>query len=94
MAASDDGSFRKAGAALGIEESAISRRIRDLEDHLGASLFQRSYGVVRLTIVGERFQHQARAILAHVYDGIVNVSAIGYGMESRIARGNTIKVLQ
>jgi len=40
LAAADYGSFRKAATALSIEESSISRRIRDLEDDLGASLFQ------------------------------------------------------
>ena len=38
IAAADYGSFRKAAAALVIQESSISRRIRDLEDELGASL--------------------------------------------------------
>ncbi len=40
LAAADYGSFRKAAAALSIQESSISRRIRDLEDDLGAFLFQ------------------------------------------------------
>ena len=41
VTAAEHGSFRKASQTLGIQESAVSRRIRDLEDHLGASLFQR-----------------------------------------------------
>ncbi|WP_244543597.1 LysR family transcriptional regulator [Bosea sp. CRIB-10] len=39
VAAADHGSFRKAATAVDVKESAVSRRIRDLEDHLGASLF-------------------------------------------------------
>lgn len=31
IAAADNGSFRKAGIAIGVQESAISRRVRDLE---------------------------------------------------------------
>ena len=46
LAAAEYGSFRKAALALGIQESAISRRVRDLEDELGASLFQRHNGGV------------------------------------------------
>jgi DNA-binding transcriptional LysR family regulator len=45
VAASDNGSFRKAGAALGVQESTISRRIRDMEDGLGSALFHRQVGV-------------------------------------------------
>ena len=56
IAAAEHGSFRKAGAAVGVQESAISRRIRDLEDQLGASLFNRYNGGVHLTFAGERFQ--------------------------------------
>ena len=55
VAAAEHGSFRKAASALGIRESAVSRRIRDLEDHLGASLFQRHNGGVILTLAGQRF---------------------------------------
>jgi len=34
-AAAAHGSFRKAGKALAVQESSISRRVRDLEDRLG-----------------------------------------------------------
>lgn len=46
IAAAEHGSFRKAGVALHVQESAVSRRIRDIEDRLGASLFQRHNGGV------------------------------------------------
>ncbi len=35
----EHGSFRKAGAAIGLSQSAVSRCIADLEDQFGASLF-------------------------------------------------------
>lgn len=87
IAASDCGSFRKAGVALGVRESAISRRIRDLEDHLGASLFQRSHGGVRLTIAGGRYEKRARLILAQMREGMIDISAIGSGRNGRIRIG-------
>ena len=43
------GSFRGAAAELKVEPSAISRRMRSLEDRLGASLFERNRSGVRLT---------------------------------------------
>ena len=63
VTASEQGSFRKAAALLNIQESAVSRRIRDLEDRLGASLFHRHPGGVSLTVAGQR---QAKA-LAQIY---------------------------
>ncbi len=53
LAAADQGSFRKAAIALAINESSVSRQIRDLEDELGASLFIRHSGGVRLTVAGQ-----------------------------------------
>lgn len=60
LAAVEQGSFRKAGLILGIQESAISRRIRDLEDHLGISLFHRCSAGGRLTFAGQRFLPRAQ----------------------------------
>jgi len=77
IAAVDFGSFRKAAAALSIQESSISRRIRDLEDELGASLFVRYAGGVRLTIAGSEFLDSARSALRQIDAGIIKVSAIG-----------------
>lgn len=77
LAAAEQGSFRKAGIALAVQESSISRRIRDLEDHLGASLFQRHNGGVLLTLAGQCFLHQARTAMQHLGEGAKEVGAIG-----------------
>jgi DNA-binding transcriptional LysR family regulator len=87
LAAAEHSSFRRAGSALGVQESAISRRIRDLEDQLGASLFQRHNGGVRLTVAGEKFKARARAIIEQVRDGVVDISLIGRGVDGRIRIG-------
>lgn len=71
VAASDCGSFREAGAALGVRESAISRRIRDLEDQVGASLFNRHSGGVRLTLADQKFLRRARKALRQMGDGLI-----------------------
>ena len=54
VTAAEYGSFRQAGRALGLQESTISRRIRDLEDQLGASLFHRHARGVSLTVAGQK----------------------------------------
>lgn len=87
VATAEHGSFRKAGAVLGLDHSAVSRRIRDLEDHLGASLFNRHQGGVRLTLAGERFLPRARRALRSIGDGARDVAAIGRSEEGRIRIG-------
>ena len=77
VAASDYGSFRKASVALGVQESTISRRIRDMEDGLGSALFHRHSGGVCLTIAGQRLLSRARKVLRYVNEGAEVVNAIG-----------------
>lgn len=87
LAAAEHSSFRKAASALGIQESAISRRIRDLEDHLGASLFQRHNGGVFLTLAGQRFVRHARKALRQLEQGAKDVATIGRSEDGRIKIG-------
>src|SRR5271154_152631 len=54
------GSIRKAADRLNVTASAVNRRIADLEDELGTSLFDRQPRGVRLTAAGEVFVHYLR----------------------------------
>lgn len=69
--------MRRASIALGVQESSISRRIRDLEDRLGASLLQRHSGGIVLTLAGQRFLVRVRKGLQQIDAGIKDVAAIG-----------------
>lgn len=102
VAAAEHGSFRKAGATIGVQQSALSRRIRDLEYHLGATLFQRHYGGVSLTFAGERFLRRARQVLRSIGDGMHDIASIGrsehgqvrIGIYSSIASGFLAELLR
>lgn len=59
IAAAKSGSFRRAAEDLGVEQSAVSRRIRDVEDEIGAQLFRRHSAGVDLTEIGKQFLHHA-----------------------------------
>ena len=54
------GSIRKAADHLNVTSSALNCRIMDLEDELGARLFERRPRGVRLTAAGEVFVHYLR----------------------------------
>jgi DNA-binding transcriptional LysR family regulator len=54
------GSIRKAAERLNVTASAVNRRIADLEDELGAPLFDRRPRGVQLTAAGEVFVHYLR----------------------------------
>jgi DNA-binding transcriptional LysR family regulator len=77
VAAAEFGSFRQAGDALGVNESSVSRRIRDLEDRVGASLFNRHSTGVSLTIAGHKFLPQARRILRNIDRSLSEIASVG-----------------
>ena len=70
IAAAEHGSFRQAATALNLKQSALSRRIRHLEDQVGVSLFERSSGGVRLTPAGESMAQAARRLFEEIDDMI------------------------
>ena len=57
-------SFTKAGEELHLTQSAVSRQIKELEDQLGASLFQRRHRALALTPAGQQFYAAAAQALA------------------------------
>lgn len=54
------GSIRKAAEQLNVTSSAVNRRILDLEEELGAPIFERRARGVRLTAAGEVFVNFVR----------------------------------
>lgn len=87
VAAAGHGSFRKAATALGVRESAISRRIRDLEDQIGASLFLRRPDGVSPTLAGQRFINKIEQALAHLREGADDIAEFGRGDRGHIKIG-------
>ena len=63
LAVKDTGSFHKAGAKLNLSQSAITRRIRKLEDALDSQLFVRTTRSVKPTLAAKRLQARAEALL-------------------------------
>jgi LysR family transcriptional regulator, hydrogen peroxide-inducible genes activator len=59
------GHFGRAAAACAISQPALSEQIRELEEALGAALFERGAGArqVRITTFGEEFAPRVRDIL-------------------------------
>lgn len=63
----ETGSFVAAAAHLNVTQTAVSARIRSLEDQIGRRLFVRNKAGARLTPAGERFLRHART-LVQVWD--------------------------
>jgi DNA-binding transcriptional LysR family regulator len=87
IAAADQGSFRRAAAALGVQESAISRRIRELEERLGTAFFIRTPNGVTLTNAGKQFVQRGRKALTEIGLARSEAAAIGRGEDGHIRIG-------
>jgi LysR family transcriptional regulator, glycine cleavage system transcriptional activator len=57
-------SFTKAGEELFLTQSAVSRQIKELEDQLGVTLFQRRHRALELTEAGHQFYAAAAQALS------------------------------
>jgi DNA-binding transcriptional LysR family regulator len=66
--AADAGSLSAAGRRLGLPLATVSRKISDLEAHLGARLLVRSSRGLSLSDAGRAYLPAARAILAEVHE--------------------------
>lgn len=66
LAVADHGSIRAAGRRLGTTQPAITRSIREIEEELGVSLFERHAKGVRLTEMGRAFVGRAEAVQSEV----------------------------
>jgi len=62
------GSISGAADRLGVAKSAVSRRLKELEEHLGVELFHRTTRRMNLTDTGRSFYHQAVRILEDVLE--------------------------
>lgn len=58
------GGFRAASEATGLAQSAISRRVRHLEDRMKITIFERDGRGVRLTAAGRRLVEETEVLVA------------------------------
>ena len=80
-------SFRRVATILGVRQSAVSRRVRELEDELGVSLFERYHAGVRVTNAGARFLQEARTALLQLDHAVKTAAAAGSGTIGRLSIG-------
>lgn len=84
-AAAELGSFRRTAELCGVDQSIVSRALKQLEDHLGVALFERGRSGVRLTPAGHWF-------LAEISPAIEQLEAAG--RSARAARRSEIGLVR
>jgi DNA-binding transcriptional LysR family regulator len=79
--------FGRAALALNVSQSAISEQIADLESELGVALVDRQQRQIRLTVPGEKFLEDARAVIALANRAVENVRKSQQGEIGTLAIG-------
>ncbi len=86
----ETGNIGKAASQLNISQPPLSWQIAQLETILGAKLFNRAAKGVSLTLAGEQFLLDCRAMLAMLEQACNNVRAIEAGQKGVLKLGATM----
>lgn len=87
VATAEELHFGRAAERLGMAQPPLSRQIKQIEEELGAVLFNRGRNAVTLTQAGERLLERGRAVLRQVEDMKLEIRRIGQGAEGRLRVG-------
>ena len=87
VSAAEHGSFRRAAEALLLQQSTLSRCVRQLEESIGLIVFERFSGGVRPTQAGQEFLRSARSILEQVEALAATAHRTGRGEAGRLGIG-------
>jgi len=85
-AIAEEGSFHAAADLLHITQTALTRRLQNLEANLGVKLVERTTRSVALTVIGREFLPHCERLLSELQTTLVEVR------ESGKARGGSISI--
>ena len=80
----DAGNFARAGRALNLTQSGVSRAIQRLEERIGTRLFERTSKAMRLTDEGQRFCAEVLPLLSRLEEAAAETSRSGRAVRGRL----------
>jgi DNA-binding transcriptional LysR family regulator len=87
LAVADTLNFRRAAERLGVAQPALSRGVRQLEEHLGFALFERSTRRVALTPAGELLYREGAVALQRLSQACTRAERVAQGLSGSIMVG-------
>jgi len=84
LAVAEELHFGRAAERLHIEQSPLSRAIKDLEEDLGVPLFVRTTRCTRLTPAGKRFLEHVRRVLLALKQARESVATTSQGFDGQL----------
>lgn len=83
----EEGNVRRAAEVLGMAQPAASKLLKDLEDMLGVSLFDRTPQGMKATLYGEVMIRHARMVLSNLSHAHDEISALRAGLTGQVRIG-------
>jgi DNA-binding transcriptional LysR family regulator len=87
VAVAEELHFGRAAERLEMAQPPLSRQIKQIEEELEASLFNRGRSAITLTQAGERLLERSKDILAQLDDTKLEIRRLGQGAEGRLRIG-------
>ena len=84
LAVAEELHFARAAERLHIEQSPLSRAIKELEEELGVTLFARTTRSTRLTLAGKLFLEHVRRVFAALQQARDSVKAAANGFHGQL----------
>lgn len=85
IAIADEGGFQKAANTLHITQTALTRRLQNLEADLGVKLVERTTRSVALTRIGSDFLPHGRRLLTELQSALVEIRESGKAQRGDIS---------
>ncbi|MEM7120960.1 MAG: LysR family transcriptional regulator [Pseudomonadota bacterium] len=86
-AVAEELSFRRASERLGVAQPALSRTIKNLEEEIGVTLFERTTRVTRLTEAGRVMLTRAQTVLEGLGDTVELAQRVQSGIAGEVRVG-------
>src|SRR5437762_3199177 len=84
VAIAEHGGFQRAATRLHLTQTALSRRLQNLEAHVGVRLIERTTRSVALTQLGAHFLPHARRLLADLHGALLDIRESGRAMRGEV----------
>jgi DNA-binding transcriptional LysR family regulator len=85
IAIAEQGSFQKAAGTLFITQTALTRRLQNLEALLGVKLVERTTRSVALSALGREFLPRARRLLSDLSAALVEIKETGKAQRGEVS---------